>query len=216
MSSGDDHCYLSSLLGILGGSRCACSPEHWTRSGGSCPGREGPQHPQEQKGFAHGGAASLCQEVAQVRTPPAPAPTDTHNLSWWIYQSDKQQVSYGPWGTFVNPDWAWNRDMPRSYSPAQFSKHFGSCRRRRPGPWGKLWPHHHPLLWRPSSAGSSVKRSGDGRKETHVEGRVGGGRPAMPSTRNRTLENPWEVDRFDTSATGRTKMHPILGQVFEI
>ena len=101
--------------------------------------------------------------------------------------------------------------MPRSYSPALFSERFGSCRRKRPGPWGRLWPHHRQLLWRPSSAGSSVKRSGD-TKETEAEGRVGGGWLATPNT-HRALENPRDGDGFDTSTAGRTNTHSVLGQV---
>lgn len=46
-------------------------------------------------------------------------------------------------------------------------------------------------------------------KETQVEDRLGGGWL-------RALENPWQGDRFDTSAAGGAKMHSVLGQVFEI
>ena len=61
--------------------------------------------------------------------------------SQWIQQPDELRVCCGLWGMFLSPDQR-GSNLPRSYSPAQFSERFGSCQRKLLGPWGRLWPHH--------------------------------------------------------------------------
>lgn len=118
--------------------------------------------------------------------PCSPAPSiQMHNL--FLVNSTTRQIAVFSCslGMFLSLDQTWVYNVPTSYSLAQFSERSGSCRRKQPGPWGRLWPHRRQWWWRPSLAGSSVKRSGDQEKGDKLRAGL------EEDLWVRALENPW-------------------------